>query len=345
VLTVSAVPAGEIQPADYPALFMLVVSNQQAQWAALQDNVQRSLIMKGQKLLLQQAIVKSFNYDRTSRLFARSCSVPCSTPLSRRAISVGALAILTAKASTCTWVHSQKKVWKGLYKDGTTCCHHMHPVRFPTHANALPLSPPTGWKVLFVSTNFLADTLLMANGLGNDDEEAEDPEEVEGLRHATAVSAFMGGLITVSADGDCVRRSAPDDWDPTDHGPIRTQQGRAVSSNSFPSCNPMRSCVFVFVLVPCVCALVTQSHAFILISQLFEDLLWAGTRSRVTYYGATTDQASHINSEVARCCVEILRGAMSFSTGASIPHRFYRQVLPIRCRPSCSTSWLSFART
>jgi hypothetical protein len=76
----------------------------------------------------------------------------------------------------------------------------------------------------------------------------------------------------------------------------------------------MRSCVFVFVFVfvfvPCVCALVTQSHAFILISQLFEDLLWAGTRSRVTYYGATTDQASHINSEVARCCVEILRGVL-----------------------------------
>jgi hypothetical protein len=38
-------------------------------------------------------------------------------------------------------------------------------------------------------------------------------------------------------------------------------------------------------------------------------------------------------------------GGVSYTTGPSIPSRFYRQVLPIRCRPSCSTSWLSFAST
>ena len=35
--------------------------------------------------------------------------------------------------------------------------------------------------------------------------------------------------------------------------------------------------------------------------------MWAGTQKGVAYFGATPTQASHVNSEVARCCVEIWR--------------------------------------
>ena len=68
----------------------------------------------------------------------------------------------------------------------------------------------------------------------------------------------------------------------------------------------MRLCVSVCVRVangdPAI-----GTHFYTPVSQVFEDLLWAGTQKGVAYFGATPTQASHVNSEVARCCVEIWR--------------------------------------
>jgi hypothetical protein len=141
--------------------------------------------------------------------------------------SVGALAGLTAKAST--WLHSQKKVWKGVFNNGTTCCHHC----FSAHANARSLLftfTHVGWRMLFVSTSGLADALLMPGGLADSEDEGD-----ERLRHMTAVSAFMSGVITANAEGDCVRREAPDDFDPTARGTDRIREARTVGSTFNPS--------------------------------------------------------------------------------------------------------------
>ena len=75
----------------------------------------------------------------------------------------------------------------------------------------------------------------------------------------------------------------------------------------------------------CVCVRVdpvTQVYTFIPVSQVFEELLWAGTRRGVSYYDATTTQASHVNSEVARCCVELWRSVLldhNIDSDATLP--------------------------
>ena len=69
-----------------------------------------------------------------------------------------------------------------------------------------------------------------------DDEERND----EPLRHMTAVSAFMTGVVTVSTEGDCEQREVPVDFDNTDTGTARIQEARTVRSFSFPFCNPIR---------------------------------------------------------------------------------------------------------
>ena len=71
----------------------------------------------------------------------------------------------------------------------------------------------------------------------------------------------------------------------------------------------MRLCVSVCVRVangdPAI-----GTHFYTPVSQVFEDLLWAGTQKGVAYFEVTPNQASHINSEVARCCVEFWRSVL-----------------------------------
>jgi hypothetical protein len=111
--------------------------------------------------------------------------------------------------------------------------------------------------MLFVSTNCLADTFLRPEGVLANDEE-DEPEGDARLRHMTAVSAFMYGLVTADDDGDSVRRDEPNDFDSAADGPARTREARTVSSNfiynpSFPFCI-ITQCVYA---CPCVCALQT----------------------------------------------------------------------------------------
>ena len=191
----------------------------------------------------------------------------------------------------------------------------------PVHASTRSLSisislysTPTGWRLLFVSTNCLAAHFLEPEGLLEEEEEELDCDAR--LRHMTAVSAFMNGLVTANDDA-CVRREVPEDFDPTDCGADRTREARTVSSNFNPSfsfcvitpCVHMHAC-------PCSCVRVANrdpaidTHFYIPIPQVFEELLWAGTQKGVAYFEATPNQASHINSEVARCCVEIWRSVL-----------------------------------
>ena len=125
--------------------------------------------------------------------------------------SVGALSSLAGKAST--WLHSQKKIWKGLFNNGTTCFHQAVSPPMQTRSTS-----PAGWRALFVSPDCLTVALQLVPG-GENDEGDEGDGVAERLRHMTAVSAFMSGVITANSDGDCAPRVAPREFDSTACGP------------------------------------------------------------------------------------------------------------------------------